>query len=73
MVNDNVLRTKKVKDLDYIKIDTDDETLKYFKGSDVADYEIDENDNLKLLSVHGKVYQFYKHRYVIVFKAREEL
>lgn len=77
MVNDNILRTKNVKDLDYIEIfEKESGTDRYirFKGTDVADF-LTYNDNCRkiiILTIQGKKYCFYAD-FVVVYKNQETL
>ena len=80
MVNDNVLRTEAIKDLEHIEVFTPNET-KYFKGSDVADFKVLHKspdkliipEEIHILTMDGLEYRFYNVPFVIVYNNQEKL
>lgn len=73
MVNSNVLRTERVINLEAIRIDSDDDAISFFKGDDIADFKIDDNNDITILNIHGKAYHYHNHKYTLIYRNQEKL
>lgn len=72
MVNDNVLRQPSVKDLEGIYVYTSTNPI-FYKGSDIADYNIEDNRNISILFTTGCKRKFYNVGFMLTWKNKEEL
>lgn len=78
MVNNNIMRTPVTKNLDHIEvlIKENVNATTYFRGSDVADFKIQfaaGTTRLRVLTVEGKLYNFYNSPVNIVYCNQESL
>ena len=78
MVDDNIIRSEKVKNLDHIMVLFKDgyNTQTYFKGSDIADYKVHVSGSivrLSILTIHGYKNTFYNVAFNIVYNNQDKI
>lgn len=76
MVNDNIIRSEKVKNLDHILIINNSNSQNYFKGSDVADFQVQVYESLVkliILTTAGYTNSFYNVPFNIVYKNQDHI